>query len=126
MNLRRDFLRGTALALAAGAACFGLARFVFGRLYYQSPLLAASLAAMLLLAWLLHLRADGFLPKAKPPDAPRKATPYAAFHEEVIPREGGPQPWDGRDVMRALLWAAGELALVSIALYHLAGIGSRY
>ncbi len=57
---------------------------------------------MLLIAWAIHLKADGFF--------------------------GGPaqeHALKASDLVHALLWASAVLGLASIALYHWAGIGSR-
>jgi hypothetical protein len=131
-NHARDTLRGTVLAGLAVGASFLLAHYAFGRLFYLGILLAATLVGMLLVAWLIHLKTDGFFGRSRreetpPPD---RDHPYASFDDPVLPRGSADprevRPWDSLDVMRALLWAAAELAVVSAALYHFAGIGSRF
>ena len=123
----RDLLRGAALALLAGVAAFCIARFGLGRLYYLNILLPATLVAMLLVAWLIHLKADGFFGRGKPPVARDAEDPYAAFDEAVVPRRsGGKEAWDSGDVLRALVWGALVLAVASVVLYHVAGVGTRF
>ena len=127
-----DLLRGTALAAAAGACSYFAARFGLGRVYYLAALLPAAMLGMLLVAWLIYLKADGFFGNAiknarqqGPRDHDRI---HVAFDEDVLTRPGAASSsstWDSRTVMRSLLWAALELGLVSIALYHLAGIGAH-
>lgn len=133
-RVAQDALRGTVLAGLAAGASFLLARYAFGRLFYLGFLLAAALAGMLLVAWLIHLKSDGFFGRSRKDEAPQPERdpdhPYASFDDPVLPRGAhdprGAKPWDSRDVMRALLWAAAELAAASAALYHFAGIGSRF
>lgn len=128
----QDAVRGTVLASLAVGASYLLARYTLGRIFYLSLLLAATLAGMLLVAWLIHLKADGFFGRARREETPQpdRDHPYASFEDPVLPRgtadPRGAKPWDSLDVMRALLWAAAELAVVSVALYHVAGIGSRF
>lgn len=123
--IQNDLGRGTALTLVIGAGAFLLAHVAFGRLHALGALLPAAMAAELLTAWLIHLKSDGwFGGPAHKPEA-RDGSPYAHVGEEVLPRGGSREPaWTAQDVMRALLWSAGELCLLSIALYHLAGIGA--
>jgi hypothetical protein len=123
----RDLLRGAALALLAGVAALCIARFGLGRVYYLNILLPAALVAMLLVAWLIHLKADGFFGRGKPPVARDAEHPYAAFDEAVVPRRpGGKEAWGSGDVQRALVWAALLLALASVLLYHALGVGTRF
>lgn len=133
---RTDALRGTALSLCLALIAFVLARYGFGRMYYVGVLLPAFLFGELLVAWLIHLKSDGFFGGTKPAEevAPKLAPDsvpeqlYASFDQGVLPRsprgEGPREPISSRDVMRALLWSALELGLASIALYHGAGIGA--
>jgi len=134
----RDLLRGTGLALIMGAGSFLLAQYGLGHLFYLSVLLPAAMVALLLIAWVIHLRADGFFgsPAQEPssqavPGPPRAGTErlYAAFDEDLLersaPRGQREAAWQASDLVRALLWASAVLGLASIALYHWAGIGSR-
>lgn len=130
----QDALRGTVLACLAAGASYLLARYAFGRLFYLGLLLAATLAGMLLVAWLIHLKADGFFGRSRKEETTVPVRdpdhPYASFDDPVLPRGAhdprGAKPWDSRDVMRALLWAAAELAVVSVVLYHAMGLGARF
>jgi hypothetical protein len=127
-----DLWRGTLLALLVAAGSFLLAHYAFGRLYYLSVLLPAATMALLLLAWLLHLRADGFFRGTGSAPAARLGTErrpsgrlYAAFEEDILERSVPESTWDFRAVQHVLLWASAELGLLSIALYHWAGTGAR-
>jgi hypothetical protein len=129
-----DLLRGTLIATSVGVGCFLLARFAFGKLYYLGILLSAALVTLLLVAWLIHLKVDGFFGRSRKEAVPEPKRdpelPFATLDDGILPRGGShPQdvrPWGSLDVMRALLWAAGELALLSIALYHFVGIGAAF
>lgn len=134
----RDLLRGTGLALVTGAGSFLLARYGLGHLFYLSVLLPAAMVALLLIAWVIHLRADGFFgsPAQEPasqavPESRRAGAErfYAAFDEGLlersVPRGQREAAWQASDLVHALLWASAVLGLASIALYHWAGIGSR-
>ena len=132
-RLPGDLFRGALLALAAGTVSWLIARFAFGRLYYLGALLPAAMVIFVLLAWILHLKSDGFFPSRKSKERSAEGQEerlFASFDEGVIPRQpAGPREarsWDQGDVLRALLWGALFLGLVSIALYHGAGIGARY
>jgi len=133
-RLPTDLLRGTLIAVSAGTACFLLARFAFGKLYYLGILLPAALVTLLLVAWLIHLKADGFFGRSRKEPVPEPKRdperPFATLDDGILPRGGShPQetrPWDALDAKRALLWAAMELALLSFVLYHLAGIGASF
>lgn len=101
-----DLLYGTiAAALAAGVSCL-LALAGYGRAYYLSVFLPVSALGCVLLAWILHLRGDRFL-----------GSPSAMRGEEKRPHRGA---------VRALLWAAAELALAATLLYSLWGVGASY
>jgi hypothetical protein len=131
-HLGSDLLRGTALAGVMALGAWFVARYGFGRLYVLGALLPALMVTMLLVAWLMHLKADGFfgkVSKAEPGDPAERSDPeqpFARFGEGVRERIGRPgRSSDSRDLQRALLWGAVELGLVSAALYHLAGIGAN-
>lgn len=130
-SVPRELLFGTAVALLAGLVAFLLARFVLGHLYYLSVLLPAALVAMLLIAWLLHLKADGCFGATKQAQAPEpddgkhpwlRVTFEDGVIDRPIPVGQLPPPLN---VGRVMLWGALELGLVSVALYHWAGVGSR-
>ena len=127
----KDALRGTALAAIATLGAWLLARFAFGGLFYMGVLLPVFMTSMLLVAWLIHLKADGFVrgSSESPPAVERlePTRPFASFDEGIRTRADGANAapvLDSRDVMRALLWSTVELAIVSITLYHGAGIGA--
>jgi hypothetical protein len=133
----RELRLGTELALLLGAGCFLLARCAFGHLYYLSVLLPAALVSMLLVAWFIHLKSDGFFHGAvqarsnqTPEHGETGPSPFCIpFEEGVLKRSSpageSPWPWPACAVGRALLWGAAELGLASIALYFGAGIGAR-
>jgi hypothetical protein len=119
------------VALSAASGCFLLARFAFRNLYYLGILLPAALMVLLLVAWLMHLKADGFFGRSREEPLPElERNPerlFATFDDGILARKGRQgRPWDTREVTRALLWAAAVLALASIALYHGAGIGAAF
>lgn len=142
-------LRGTAAAAAAAALCWALALRGLGRIYYLAVFLPAAALAFLLVAWALHLRADGFFggpsrrrpaaasaPTSSPSAAPLagQRPPYGLFAprdsivarapvgEEPLPRAEGRRGATGA----VLVVAAVELLLLAAALYALAGIGASY
>lgn len=123
-RIAQDALRGTVLAALAVGASLLLARYAFDRGFYLGLLLAAMLVGMLLVAWLIHLKSDGFFGRSRTEEtpAPGREHPYASFDDPVLPRGmANPReakPWDSLDVMRALLWAAVELVVVSVVLYR--------
>lgn len=128
----RDLLRGTAMAVPAAGLCWLLAHYAFGRLYYLPMLLAMATVAMLLTAWVLHLKADGFFrgvkqerPHEPPVDGPRPS--FASFHDGILERstpDGRTAPMlTSGEVARALLWGAAELCLASVLLYRWVDIG---
>lgn len=128
-----DALRGTALAALAMLGAWLLARFGFGRLYYLGILLPALMMIMLLVAWLIHLQADssseGSLEPPPAAERPEPASLFASFKGGILKRsdaEDAAPALAPREVLRALLWSAGELAIVSITLYHGAGIGATW
>lgn len=132
----RDLAWGVGLALVAGLASFLLARYVLGNLYHLSVLLPAAMVSLLLAAWLLHLKADGFFGRVAPgraaspemqrqePSAPGPV-PFAPFEAEVLDRPGT-AAWTAGDLLRALLWGALFLGLASVVLYHLGGVGAHF
>ena len=128
---------GSLLALAWTGPAVLAAALLFRRSWQLGILLPAGALFFLLLAWLIHLREDGF---AKPPlvspapDAdPRLPAETAHFvrpEAGIIPRaparaEGRPDrgPWRA---LPALLWAASELILLSALLYRFAGVGRSW
>jgi hypothetical protein len=123
MRIGRDLVRGAGLALPVGLACALAARFVRERPHAQSLLLAAAMVAMLLGAWLIHLKADGFFGRAleKPPtggdrEAPAAgpfAAPFIAYGEDVLERHDS-GAWTAQELLRALLWSALLLGLASV------------
>lgn len=111
------------MAVPAAFLCWLLARFAFGRLYYLPLLLALAMVLMILTAWALHLREDGFFrgPKREAPVEPRRTEPerpFPSFDDAVIeraPAGGKSAPMlTVREVMRALLWGAAETCLLSV------------
>ena len=136
-DLPRDLFRGTLLALLAGASAFLLARFAFGHLYYLSVLLPVAMMAMLLLAWLLHLKSDGLfggaarsrssLKQAEQND-PKQNGLFVSFNEGVLERSpsGAKPSFPLSSLVPALLWGSVLLGLAAIALYYWGGIGSRF
>ena len=137
-DLWRGFLSGTSLALVLGAGSFLLARYALGHVYYLSVLLPAAMVTLLLLAWLMHLRSDGFFGGATNVHSPPGSAEHhdgrtdrlqASFDDDILERTtpvGQHAPaLKTQDVVPALLWGAAELGLLAIALYHWAGIGSR-
>lgn len=126
-TLLLDALRGTTLAALATLGAWLLARFGFGRLYYLGILLPALMTSMLLVAWLIHLQADRFSEGSA--ERPEPASPFASFKGGILKRsdaEDAAPALAPREVLRALLWSAGELAIVSTTLYHGAGIGANW
>jgi hypothetical protein len=134
MQLAKDILRGTGLALLAGVVCGLLSRQAAGRLFDLPLLLAVAMMAMLLTAWLIHLKSDGFY-RGKGKEllsAPRKAGAdrlQASFHDEPYERstsdgQGG-TVWSSLEVVRALLWGSVELGLASVTLHRWVGTGSH-
>ena len=133
-QLAKDVLRGTGLALLAGVVCGLLSRQAADRLRDLPLLLAVAMVAMLLTAWLIHLKCDGFFRGAgmEPPTALRKARPdrlQASFQDEPYERSAsagqGGAMWSTREVMRALLWGSAELGLASMTLHRWVGTGSH-
>jgi hypothetical protein len=130
-QVARDLARGLGLAMAAGLASFLVARYVLGRLYALSALLPAAMVSLLLAAWLLHLRADGFFGRAVSPEAQGREppspgeVPFAPFEADVLDRPGA-AAWTARDLLRALLWGALVLGLASVALYRWGGVGAHF
>ena len=159
-TLASDALRGTAIAAAASAASWTLAEFGFRRDWYLGVLVPAAALVCLLLAWLIHLREDGFArggrsgtAAGRPVSSARDEAADRPRPEEAsaevpgrpdlglfAPRDGlverssaeGPREGGGRraarpgGMRRALVWAAVEMALLSIALYEIAGIGAHF
>jgi len=140
-----DLLHGTLIAAIAAAGSCLLALAGFGRPYYVSVLLPVSMLGCLTAAWFLHLRGDRLLgspsamrgEEAPRGGSPRKAVPPVpggppdvllaaaeARDEEPVRRTGG-APSSPR-AMRALLWAAVELAAAATLLYFLWGIGASF
>lgn len=122
-SILNDLLRGTAIAVPAAFLCWLLARFAFSRIYYLPLLLALVMVLMILTAWAIHLREDGFFrgPKKEARAEPRRMEPerpFPSFDDDVIERapvDGKSAPMlTAREVMRALLWAAAETCLLSV------------
>jgi len=121
-----DLARGASLAVVAGLAALLVARFALERLQVLSLLLAVAMVAMLLGAWCLHLRADGFFGTRRPvrdADPPREpAATFAVYGEGILARDGG-KSWTPQEVLRALLWSALLLGAASLVFHSRAGIG---
>ena len=118
----KSFLWGTALAAAASALSFlAYSR----RPYYTAVLLPSSMAACLLVAWLLYLRSDGLARKHESRVGGVGSGNPGTDGVGVGENPGNPGGSSKR-VRRAFLWAALELAVLSVALYYLAGLGARY
>jgi len=122
-RIGRDLVRGAGLALPVGLACALADRFVLERPHALSLLLAAAMVAMLLGAWLIHLKTDGFFGSAlekAPADGDRKApaagplaAPFVAYGEDVLERHDS-GAWTAQELLRALLWSALLLGLASV------------
>lgn len=145
----RALARGTLLAASAAAASFLIARLGFRREYYAAVLLAVSGLTFLLIAWLAYLRGDGLVrrpgdgfsvgkedcsvsasgstPDAEGmPDSGEFAL-FAPRDGSLVERRGGQeQEGDPRLFRRSFLFAAAELALLSLILYYATGLGARF
>jgi hypothetical protein len=138
--------RGAAFALVAAAISYAVAIWGFGRDYYIGVLIPFALVLFLLVAWLTHLRRQGFMAdyrreedssQAASHNAP--ATPpssiFAPRDDVIVPRSDIPprkarsapeKAESSREAIRALLWGALWLGLLAAWLYRFAGIGASY
>lgn len=108
---------GVAVLVSLGVAWWG-----YGDLYYMGPLLPAFMALYALSAWLIYLRRATHLL------AGRRARGEPASGEPGHPGTSPESPMSSSStkLVRALLWSALQLGLLSAALYHLLGIGARF
>mgnify|MGYP001292069454 CR=1 FL=1 len=109
--MRSALSRGSCAAIAAALAAYAASRWGLHRLYYLGVLLPSLAFLFLLVAWLLHLKDDGFF------RAPKRAGKEEAPLGPFAPRGG---------LVPVLLVAAAELALLATALYAFIGVGAHY
>lgn len=107
-------LRALGLTAAAAIVAWLVGIKLLGRPYYFAWAIVAAMGLYLLLAWLLYLRDDAFMSKPREPGAERPgAVPGAP-----------PASMPLRRSVLALLSAAALLAVLSLVLYFVFGIGA--
>jgi hypothetical protein len=150
-HIAAEAAKGLGLASLAGALSCALAFGAFHRAYYLGALLPLAIVLYLLVAWLLHLRGQGFMRSGREEgkrsassgatesersmshNAPPMADYFAPRDGRIVPRSGDEVHASGRrekgypgSAARELVWAAAWLALASALLYRFAGVGASY
>lgn len=152
----KSFCYGLGLTLTVTVVSFAIAHWGFGNLYYLAQLLPVFMTLCVLLAWLLYLRKTGFLalnPNSKnkpaqttmghfesaetkdlPEDKVSGAELILVRDENGLvrrrPRDPGPIKESPKSVLEnpipVLLWSAVQIAVLSVFLYEVYGIGSKF
>lgn len=133
-----SFLYGLILTAGAIALSAALAFWGFHNSYYLGALLPVFMAVFILLSWLVHLKSTGLFGAALRPREivrdPRTGAEVTGIRDDNgllrrRPVRGETEDNEGR-VMRvtvaALVWSALQLAVLSTALYHFAGVGASF
>jgi len=133
-----SFLYGLILTAGATALSAALAFWGFRSSYYLGALLPIFMALFVLLAWLVHLKSTGlFGASLRPREVvrdPRTGAEVTGIRDDNGLVRRRPVPGEPKDnearVMKvtvaALVWSALQLAVLSTALYHFAGIGGSF
>jgi hypothetical protein len=118
----RSFCYGLGLTLLVTLVSFAIAHWGFGNLHYLAQLLPVFMTLCVLLAWLLYLRKTGFL-ALDPKNKPGLTMGYC---ENAKTKDLPEDKISGINPIPVLLWSAVQIAVLSIFLYEVYGIGSRF
>lgn len=117
----RDMAAGSALGALSLAASFLVGLALIGKMYYVEWVAVALMGFYLLVAWILYLRDDSFMKRRE--GVPASVHAAAETGDPQAARDKAPGTSPGRRARRLLLSASAFLALASIAMYSLFGIG---
>jgi hypothetical protein len=130
---------GSVVAGSCAGLAFAIAGFGHGRIYYAAVYMPVFMMCLILLAWVLYLKDDGFISRPGTVAGGTNAggtTAGGTNADGLIPRRpmaDGPQADSSvacngaaGKTRRVLLLAALQLGLLAAVLHAWAGVGARY